>query len=419
MPNIIVSTEIEGEYVDVGDLFFTPGRNEFHVGRFTYDPEFLRRGWPIDPALSLESSTHDVSALPLAFEDASPDAWGQMLLQRAERHAASIEGRGARQLTPDQFLLAASDATRQGALRFRTDQEGPFLGQGGAIPKTVELAALLTAAEEAATDPTAEDWQALKQLLDAGSGALGGARPKAAVFDESSRLWLAKFPQADDENNGPVWEMVSLNIAERAGLQVPRRQLITIGARQVLLVRRFDRDDDGTRRHYISTRTLMGARNLGTVGDYGGRFGIARRLARESVDAVVDLRLLWKQAALNLLINNTDNHLRNHGLLRSDNGWRLAPVFDLDPNPDTGTQFSNLFGDAAYRTTALAGLFRIAKDCGLDDRQARTALGEVHEAVAGWDTEARAYGASQVEVSLMSDAFVGLDSEVRAALTGP
>lgn len=417
MPNIIVSTEIAGEHVEVGDLFFRPGRHDSHVARFTYDAEFLRRGWPIDPALRLDAAAHDLPGLPLAVEDAAPDSWGQMILQRAERHAATAESRGARTLTPERFLLAASDATRQGALRFRTEQDGPFLGEEGHVPTTLELATLLAAADEAAALPGAGAWSAFKALLDAGSSALGGARPKAALVDDDNHLWLAKFPQLGEGTNVPVWEMTALDAAERAGLHVPPRRLVTVAGRQVLLVRRFDRADDGSRRHYMSTRTLLGARDLGTTADYGGRRGIATRLARESVDPKADLRLLWKQAALNILINNTDNHLRNHGLLRDDRGWRLAPVFDLDPNPDTGTQFNTLVGGAAYRATALRGLLDIAADCGLDDHQARIALGEVHEALDGWAEVASGYGVTAKEIALLEEAFTGLDAEVGRLLS--
>lgn len=409
MPNIIVSTEIDGETINVGDLFFVPGRHDSHSARFTYDPQFLRRGWPLDPALRLDSAAHDLRGMPLAIEDAAPDTWGEMLLQRAERHAAEVEKRPGRTLTPDQFLLAASDATRQGALRFRIEQDGPFLGGEGAVPKTLEMAELLAAADQVTEGSDSRDWQALERLLEAGSSALGGARPKAAVTGDDGQLWLAKFPQLGEGNNVPVWEVTALNIAERAGLPVPQRQIRTIAGRQVLLVRRFDRREDGSRIHYMSTRTLLGARELGTVADYGGRRGIASRLARESVDPKTDLRLLWKQAALNIVINNTDNHLRNHGLLRIGQGWRLAPVFDLDPNPDTGTQFNTLFGGAAYRGTGMEGLKLIAKDCGLDDAAARTALAEVREAVDGWDADARRYGASEAEVAMFAQTFVGLD----------
>lgn len=416
MVAIIVSTEIDGDYIDVGALLFVPGSAGGHSARFTYDPEFVRRGWPIDPSLPLDDGAHELPGLPLAVLDASPDAWGQLLLQRAERHRAR-DGEGARRLTPDMILLAASDATRQGALRFRTDHDGPFLGENGTIPKVLALEALLAAAAEVDRDTAAPDWSPFARLLDAGSSALGGARPKAAVYDEDGRLWLAKFPRVGDSANVPVWEMVALDIAERAGLHVPDRKLLPVAGRQVLLVRRFDRDDNGRRLSYISTRTLMGARDLGPSYDYGGRRGIARRLARESGDPRTDLLLLWKQAALNLLVNNTDNHLRNHGLVRGDGAWRLSPVFDLDPNPDTGTIFNTHVGDGANRSTGLRGLMRIAADCGLDPARAREELARVHEAVAGWDTDAAGYGATDHEIDEFRHAFRGLDGEVEAVLS--
>lgn len=416
MTNIIVSTEIDGQYVNVGDLFFVPGAYGTHTVRFTYDRDFIRRGWPIEPSLVLDDAAHELKGLPLALEDASPDAWGQMLLQRAERKAADVDGRDPHTLTPDQVLLAASDATRQGALRFRREQDGAFLGADGAIPTTLDLGALLQAADEVDASPGTDAWEALKQLLDAGSGALGGARPKAAVTDEQGRLWLAKFPREHDGNDVPLWEMVALNVAERAGLVVPQHELVTFADRNVLLVRRFDRGDDGQRYHYMSTRTLMNYRDLGRFADYGTRTGIARRLAGESVMPKQDLRLLWKQAALNLLVNNTDNHLRNHGLLRNEQGWRLAPVFDLDPNPDTGTQFNTHFGTAVQRSSGLQGLLRIASDCGLDPKDARQALGEVFEARAGWDNDARALSAPEAEIALMASAFTGLEENVSKIL---
>src|SRR5688572_25496567 len=100
MVSIIVSTEIDGAYVDVGDLVFTPLPNEGHLSRFRYDADFVRRGYPIDPALQLDSAPHELRGLPLAFEDAGPDSWGRLLLQRAERAKAEVEGRDPRRLAP-------------------------------------------------------------------------------------------------------------------------------------------------------------------------------------------------------------------------------------------------------------------------------------------------------------------------------
>jgi len=418
VPAIIVSTEIDGDYVDVGDLTFTPGRYDTHTARFLYDKEFVRRGYAIEPGIALDSARHLLPGLPLAVEDAAPDAWGQHLLQRAERQRAQVEGRASRSLTPDLLLLAASDMTRQGALRFRTEQDGPFLSEGDEVPKMLSLEVLLEAAATVDADPNTQDWRAIQRLLATGTSGLGGARPKAAVRDDEGRLWLAKFSRIGDANDVPVWEKVALDIAERAGLPVPERRLVSVGGKRVLLVRRFDRRDDGSRVPYISARTLLDARDLGTAGDYGGR-GIAGRLRRESPRANADLEQIWRQAALNLLINNTDNHLRNHGFLREGRGWTNAPVFDLDPNPDTGSYFATYFGGASYRLSGLRGLMEMAKDCYLSDEQARRVLDEVHQAVSGWDRDARDHGASEGEIELFHDAFTGVDEQVERMITPP
>ena len=317
---------------------------------------------------------------------------------------------------PDQVLLAASDVTRQGALRFRTEQDGPHLADDNVtIPKVLDMETLLDAAREVASDPNTNDWAAVQRLLETGTSALGGARPKAAI-DDDGVLWLAKFPKIGDENDVPLWEIVALDIAERAGLEVPERRLLVVGGRHVLLVRRFDRTPDGQRRAYISARTLLNARDLGVVGDYEAR-NLGNRLRRESINPKRDLELWVRQAALNLLVNNTDNHLRNHGLLREGKGWTLAPVFDLDPNPDTGTEFQTHFGGAAYRGAGLGHIVGIAMEFGIDERQARRILDDVHQAASDWGNLARSYGATEAEIELFTDAFTGLTDKVRDIIT--
>jgi serine/threonine-protein kinase HipA len=172
-------------------------------------------------------------------------------------------------------------------------------------------------------------------------------------------------------------------------------------------VRRFDRIEEGRRRGYASLRTLMGPRELGGLRDYSD-LGIGGRLRRQPIRAQEDLQRLWRQAALNLLINNTDNHLGNHGLLRGVQGWTLAPVFDLDPNPGTCTDFATHYNGAANRSTGLRGLLSMAPGLGIGDDRARGILDEVHQAVAEWDTLAHEHGATNDEVSLFADAFTGL-----------
>lgn len=411
--NAIVSTELRGELVHVGDMMVVPMPYGAPRVRFRYDDDFVAEGYAIDPSLRLDGAPHEINGLPLAAEDACPDAWGQALLQRAERMAAEAEGRPSERLGPERFLLQASDLTRQGALRFQTEQDGEFLAANATVPKMVDMSALLADAEEIAADPNTDNWEAVKRLLETGTSALGGARPKAAVLDEEAALWLAKFPRVGDGNDVPVWEMVALDFAERAGLVVPPRRLETVARRHVLMVRRFDRTPDGRRIPYISARTLLGTRDLGATGDYRS---IAQRLRRQSPDPKRDMELLWRQAALNLFVNNTDNHLRNLGFLRRGVGWELSPVFDLDPNPDTGTMFATHLGGAAQRTTGLRNLLPMAVEIGIAEQRARTMLDEMIQAVEGWDDDARRYGASDAEVRLFRDAFTGLLPAAKAIL---
>lgn len=50
-----------------------------------------------------------------------------------------------------------------------------------------------------------------------------------------------------------------------------------------------------------------------------------------------DLRQLWTRVLFNILVGNTDDHMRNHGFIYSPGGWRLAPAYEVNVNPG-GTQ---------------------------------------------------------------------------------
>lgn len=415
MTEIIISTEINGESVDIGYLSVATSPDDEYGVRFHYDTGFVRRGYAIDPALPLDTSPHELREFPLAIVDAMPEAWGELLLQAAGRYDARYNGINAGELTAAACLLAASDATRHGAMRFRTEPEGPFLTGEVTVPSMVQLDDLRKAAEEVQTNPDACQ-QAVERLLESGADALGGARPKAAVSDDHGALWLAKFSRVGDRHDVPLWEMVALDIAENAGLVVPERKLVTFDDHHVLVVRRFDRTEGGRRRGYASLRTLMGRRELGGLRDYSNR-GIGGRLRQQSIRAQEDLQRLWRQAALNLLINNTDNHLRNHGLLREAEGWTLAPVFDLDPDPDTRSEFMTHYNGATNRSTGLRGLLSMAPGLGIEDDTARCILDEVYQAVAEWDTLAHQHGARNDEVSLFADTFTGLHEEVQRVIS--
>jgi serine/threonine-protein kinase HipA len=396
----------------VGRAFFTSARGRVST-MFRYNDEYLRTkgAFPLEPALPLFAGAHAVAdGLPCSFTDCSPDRWGRNLIKK-RRHALDAEaGRTRSEVTEIDFLLGVTDMTRQGALRF-TDPDagsgGPFLATDVHVPKLIELPRLLAAADKVVRD---DDDTAIKELLDAGTGSLGGARPKASVLD-GERILIAKFASPSDEWDVIAWEKTTLDLAERAGIMVPRRRLERVSGRSVLLLDRFDRTAVGTRIPYLSAMTLLGARDGESSGfDY---VDVAEAFAEHGATTVrSDLVELWRRAVFSVAVNNTDDHLRNHGFLRGSAGWTPSPAFDINPSPDTGTQRQLGIGAAHARADTLTGLHGIAPDFGVDAPTADRILRDVFTATCGWRSCATMNGVPEHELALMADAFDGLRDQV-------
>lgn len=163
-----------------------------------------------------------VHRLPGAIADTTPDRWGRDLISQRLRARAEDEGGSNPAVTNVDYLFEVSDHTRQGALRYTVDGSD-FLAASSDVPKLLELPHLLDAAETVSRDEVGGDTMAaVKLLLDAGTGTLGGARPKASVRDVG-RLLIARFPHHGDRWDVMAWEMTSLDPADERGIQTPNR----------------------------------------------------------------------------------------------------------------------------------------------------------------------------------------------------
>lgn len=401
---IRVSVQLAGEDVPAGRLWaHRHGRSQ--SATFSYLAEYLRRpgSYELDPALGDHEGQQQTAvgqSLFGAFSDCVPDGWGRRLVQRAEQHRARETGRAPRSLTEIDYLLGVRDDLRQGALRFQEARRDEYLSpdyQG--VPHLVDLPRLLHAAEELERDqPSAED---LRILLH-GASSLGGARPKAHVIDSQGALSIAKFPSlARDAWDVIRWEAVALGLAERAGINVPPYELLSIVERPVLVVRRFDRDA-GRRVGYVSAMTMLGTRD----GEQGSYLEIAQVIEEQSPHAAEDLRELWRRIVLTVLISNTDDHLRNHGFLRrSSAGWSLSPVFDLNPNPEGEIKQLETAIEEQSTLASIRAALEVAYLFGLSEREARTVLGEVLDATGPWREIATGYGLSAEEIERLVPAF--------------
>lgn len=393
-----VHVEITGESLFAGRAQFHRGRGALTSTTFHYDPDYLAhpRAYQIDPALRLHTGTQQVTGLPGAFADCAPDRWGRNLITKRERALALEGGHRARTLDDVDFLAGVSDHTRQGALRFRAGAASPFLDPDHVVPRIIRLPELMRAAEAAAGDGE-QELAAVKTLLAAGTGSLGGARPKAAVRGDDSRLLIAKFPDPEDDWDVMAWEATALDLAKAAGVTVPTYKLIQLDGRHVLLLERFDRMATSQRIGYMSAMTLLERRD-GEGGDY---VEIAEQIEETGGQVKTDLAELFRRVAVNVGLHNTDDHLRNHGFLRDEVGWVLSPVFDVNPEPDPKQRQTTIAGANDIDDEA-DGLTELAQTCRLSRSQMREELDRIADVLEQWRDTAAANGIRGAEVTRFS-----------------
>lgn len=396
---VFVAVERGGAATAAGSAYVTERRGATSVV-FDYDGRYQgdRAAYPLSPDLPLTSGRHSLNGLPGCFADSAPDRWGRNLISKRVRAQVRVEGGQPRSLRQVDFLLGVSDVTRQGALRFSVDAGGPYLGEETGVPNLLSLQRLLNAADVVAAGGD-DDMAAVNALLDAGSGSLGGARPKASVQD-GGRLLIAKFPHLSDEWDVMAWEMTALDLAERSGIRVPERRLEQVGGRSVLLLDRFDRDVQG-RVGYISAMTMLGETD-GAAADY---VEVAEALGAHGSNVKEDLVELWRRIAFSLVINNVDDHLRNHGFLRGGPGWRLSPMFDVNPNPDLARDRVTSIGYEHSADAGVEALMRYAPEFGVDETDAKTIWVDVLEGTAGWRAVAVGNGISEASCNRFAGAL--------------
>ena len=342
------------------------------------------------------------------FLDSSPDRWGRLLMRRREAWQAKKDGREERTLFESDFLLGVFDGHRMGGIRFKLDDNRPFMNDQKkmATPpwtslRELEYASLQLERDDAVNDPEYARW--LSMLIDPGS-SLGGARPKASVIDEKGQLWIAKFPSSQDEKNAGAWEMVLNELAKACGIHVAETRLQKFsGKHHTFLSKRFDRTADQRRIHFASAMTLLGLRDGVDHEEGVGYLDLVGFIIQQSPAAKDDLEQLWRRLVFNILVSNTDDHMRNNGFLLSERGWRLSPAFDMNPNEMGYGLTLNISENSNELDINLAidtaHLYQLKKD------SASILLTQMQNEIANWRNVAKSYGISNSEIEQMKRAF--------------
>ena len=377
---------------------------------FEYDKDWLRKTGltlTLDPELMPYSGRQYPTGKNIfgLFADASPDRWGRVLMNKRERILAEKEGRKPSKLYDSDYLLGVYDETRMGGIRFKANQEGPFLSDDKetAAPPWATLRTLEEASRNFENDETGLTEKWLNQLIKPGS-SLGGARPKATVVDTKDQLWIAKFPSKNDENDTGAWEMVAHDLAALCGLNVPEAKLEKFSPLgSTFLIKRFDRM--GSKRvHFASAMTLLGKTDGASAADGSSYLDIASFIKSYGAQPKKDLGELWKRIVFNMAVTNTDDHLRNHAFILTDKGWILSPLYDVNPVP-YGDELS-LNVDEEDNSISIDLAVQTAVRFGISESDAEAQAEEILKIVReDWEKTAAGYGLSRRQIEEMRPAF--------------
>jgi serine/threonine-protein kinase HipA len=336
-----------------------------------------------------------------SLRDAAPDHWGRLVVERAL----------AKDRLPEIDYLLKSRDDRTGALGFGLNEKPPApnweFNKTLHLDKLQAIALAILKTDKPLTDQEAEQ---VRKLLLRGT-SMGGARPKAVVEDDEG-LWLAKFNRPDDSWNVALVEHAMLTLARNCGISVAESRTESVAGKDVLLVRRFDRDkvENGYLRHrMVSALTLLRADESLADRAKWSYVELAEELRRVCNNPRKDAAELFRRMCFNALISNTDDHPRNHAVIAKDRHWKLSPAYDLTPSRQVSQEHRDLamvVGDFG-RYASAQNLLSQCKRFHLDPPQAEAIIAEMGKRVEKtWRKVARSLGVTHADCEKIKGAFV-------------
>lgn len=339
------------------------------------------------------------------FLDSMPDTWGKTLMKRRAAQDARARNEKPQTLYEIDYLLGVFDESRMGALRFKRELNGPFLDNDAQTPTPPwsSLGDLQEAARLLESEEQSDEIRKWIAILIAPGSSLGGARPKANIFDTKKNLWIAKFPSKTDTIDKALWEYLVYRLAIASGIDMARSKVEKIsGQYHTFLTQRFDRVND-KRIHFASAMTMTGNTEESIKNHSPSYLEIVEFIENYGVDVEGNLHQLWRRIVFNIAISNTDDHLRNHGFILTAKGWILSPAYDLNPSIEKDGLALNI----DMEDNALD--FELAKSVGLyfrlNEVEMHNILNEVLTIVKDWRGVAKKIGIKNSEIELMAGAF--------------
>lgn len=379
---------------------------------FKYDNDWLRQYGSLFlsadinnyPGLQYTQPDRDIFG---CFNDALPDRWGRLLLNRREQILATEEKRPVRKLSSFDYLIGIDDYSRMGGFRFKEKQDGEYINceKSLRIPPLTDIRALVAASmeiekSEELNQLPEKKW--LLQLFPPGT-SLGGARPKAGVMNDEGQICVAKFPSRNDDYDVGLWEHLSHLLAKEAGVEAAETSVIETGKKyHALLSMRFDRTVEGRRKHFASAMTLLGLTDGCDAKSGNGYLDIVDFILQNCCDVEQNLRQLYRRVAFNIAIGNSDDHFRNHGFLLTPRGWTLSPAYDMNP---TLNEYQALLINSTTNHADLQVLLDSSEEYMIGKDEAVYIIEEVKAGVKHWKSIATRLGISKREMDMFEQVF--------------
>lgn len=336
-----------------------------------YAPQWRASGFALSedlPLMSGEFFPHEKETAAGAVDDARPDRWGERVIRVLDKPP---------RLSVLDFLFFAGDE-RFGALGVSVSASEYLARATGPLPRLADAQQVAALVQQIlAGQPVA---QAERRLIAPGT-TLGGARPKA-LLNLDGHPWVLKFNDPGESIDMPLVEHATMTLAAQAGIRVAHTLPVPLQRGHAVAVKRFDREA-GLRRHALSANVVLKA-----AGEALGYPELAQWLRRRGVAAgglhLAQMQELFRRMVFNILIDNTDDHEKNHALLMADSGeYELSPAFDVLPSGQAlGYQQMRVGAEAADAT--LDNALSECRQFGLKPDEAIDQVRQVCAVVAGW-----------------------------------
>lgn len=356
-----------------------------------YTPDWLLSGFALSEDLPLSSELfipREKDCAVGAVDDARPDRWGERVIRKFE---------ATPRLSILEFLLFAGD-DRYGALGVSQDAGLYQPWRRGPLPRLDSLAEMAEVVRKVLANEPVPELQ--KRLLQPGA-SLGGARPKS-LLEIDGAPWLVKFSEGE-EIDTPLIEHATMALARGCGIDVATTQALAVGSGHAVAVRRFDRAGQ-MRLHAVSAHVALRA-----AGEEMGYPQLAQLLRRVAPAAQIrsQQEQLFRRMVFNILMDNTDDHEKNHALLRQPDGhYLLSPAFDVVPSAHgLGYQAMQVGEQAAHAT--LVNALSMARQFGLKTDAAHAIVQQIASGVALWKEAFTAKGVAARDIDLLAQYIDG------------